>query len=201
MIRTAPAGLLALISICLAAQDNSLPAPEPVVFSLVEASMDLSPHGINASSCISVTSDGHFHIETRFQQLPQDHLLLHIYESSLDDFQMRRLKNLLDSQSIHDLGPYTHPITPMLARYISSVDVHIPHEHASQHIGYFMWDEQTAEPNQSPESTPAAIKEEWRSARTTLVPLVQWFHEVEGMKWPELPASRSILCTIESTSW
>ena len=201
MTRTAPAALLALISICLAAQDNSLPSPEPVAFSLVEASSDLSPHGITASSCISVTSNGQFHIETRFQQLPQHYATLHIYESSLDDFQMQRLKNLLNSQSIRDLSPFTYPKTPMLARYISSVYVHIPREHASQHIGYFMWDEQTAEPNQSPESTPAAIKEEWRSARTTLVPLVQWFHEVEGMKWPEVPASRSNLCGLNLGNW
>ncbi|RSL15502.1 hypothetical protein EDE15_0992 [Edaphobacter aggregans] len=201
MTRTAPAALLTLISICLPAQDNTVPAPEPVAFSLVEGSTDLSPHGINASSCISVTSNGHFHIEMRFQQLPQDYATLHIYESSLDDFQMQRLKNLLNSQSIRDLAPYTHPITPMLGRYFSEVYVHIPREHTSQNIGYLMWDEQTATPNASPESTPAAIKEEWRSARTTLVPLVQWFHEVEGMKWPEVPASRSNLCGLNLGNW
>jgi len=188
--------LLVLIPLRLTAQDNST----PTVLSLHEMSMDLSPHGINANSCISVFADGHFHIETRFQQLPQSYATLHIYEASLDDFHMQRLRNLLDSSDIRHLPHYTHPVTPMGASSISSVDVQIPREQVLQKIGYFMWDAQTAVPNQSPETTPKVIKEEWSAARIVLIPLVQWFREVEGMKWPEVPISHSTLCEVAATS-
>jgi hypothetical protein len=200
MNRIVLAVLAASIPFCLAAQDSSLSTASPLLFSLHEMSVDLSSHGITANSCISVTPEGRFHIERRFQQLPNSQATLHIYESSFDGFQMQRLKNLLDSQSIRDLGRYTHPVTPMSVSYFSSVDVRVPREHTFQSIGYFVWDERTAIPNESPDSTPKTIKGEWTASRTTLTPLVQWFHEVEGMKWPEVPESRSTVCDTDLTA-
>jgi hypothetical protein len=200
MTRMAPAVLFALIPFCLATQDNPLTTPKPAIFSLHEISMDLSSHGITANSCIMVAPDGTFHIERRLQQLPQDYAVLHIYESTLDAFQMRRLNNLLDDQSIRDLSRYIPPKTPMAASAFLSVGVRIPREKELQETGYFMWDERTAQANQSPESTPTIIKDQWRATRTTLLPLVQWVHEVEGMKWPEVPESHSNLCDVDSTT-
>ena len=195
MTRVAIIVVIALVPFSMSAKQDSPPVPKSLA-KLHELGLDLSPRGITANSCISIQSDGHFHLELRLQQLPNTFATLHIYEASLNDFQLQRLRSLLDSQNIKDLGPYTPPVLPMGLSTFASFDAHIGREDQVQNFGYFVWDERLGNFDQSPQSTPESVKAQWRAAQTALVPLVQWFHEIEGIKWPEVPASSFNFCDI-----
>jgi hypothetical protein len=117
MTRIAVMAIIALAPFSLPTGQDSQPVSNSLA-ALHEIKMDISPQGIIANSCISIQRDGHFHLESRWQQLPTPSAILHIYEGTLDDFQLRRLKNLLDSQDIKALGPYPTPIP--LRGYLSS---------------------------------------------------------------------------------
>jgi hypothetical protein len=117
---------------------------------------------------------------------------LHIYEGSLNDFQLQRLKGLLDSQNIKDLGPFTPPVLPIVGlSTFASFEAHVAREDQVQKVGYFVWDERLGKFDQS---ILDSAKERWRTTQTALVPLVQWFHEIEGMKWPEVSESSFNFC-------
>jgi hypothetical protein len=195
MKRVAIIVVIAFVPFSMSAKQDSPPVAKSLV-KLHELGLDLSPHGITANSCISIQSDGHFHLELRRQQLPNTFATLHIYEAPLNNFQLQRLRSLLDSQSIKDLGPYTPPVLPMGLSTFASFDAHIAREDQVQYVGYFVWDERLANFDQSPQSMPPSVKEQWRTAQTALLPLVQWFHEIEGIKWPEVPASSFNFCDI-----
>jgi hypothetical protein len=195
MTRAAFIVVIALVPFSMSAKQDSLSVPRSLV-QLHELGLDLSPHGITANSCISIQSDGHFHLELRLQQLPNDFATLHIYEASLNDFQLRRLRSLLDTQNIKDLGTYTPPVLPMGLSAFASFDAHITREDRIQSVGYFTWDQRLGDPGQSPRSTPHTVKEQWRTSEIALLPLVQWFHEIEAHKWPEVPRSSSNLCNL-----
>jgi hypothetical protein len=193
MTRGAIIVVIALVPLSLSAKQDSQPVPDSLA-SLHEISLDItSPNGIIANSCISIQTDGHFHLESRWQQLPTPSAILHIYEGSLDDFQLRHLKSLLDSPNIKGLGPYPTPGLPFgIPKYVS-FDAHVAREDHVQNFGYFVFDER----REKSESIPESVKEQWRVAQTTLIPLVGWFHEIEMMKWPEVSASTSNFCNID----
>jgi hypothetical protein len=128
----------------------------------------------------------------KWQQLPSRSATLRIYEGSLSDFQLQRLRALLDSQNIKDLGPYTPPVLPIVGlSAFASFEAHVARENQVQNVGYFVWDERVGNFDQS---IPDSAKEQWRTAQTALVPLVQWFHEIEGIKWPEVATSPVTFC-------
>jgi hypothetical protein len=145
------------------------------------------------------SEDGRFHLETRLQQLPRQQAVLHIYEATLDAFQLSRLESMLDAQAVREASTYKGPKLPVVVPTIANVRIEIARADRVQTVGYFAWNQQTGTDGLSPESTPEALKEEWRSSRLALTPLLGWFHEVEGMKWPELAESHSTLCGDPST--
>jgi hypothetical protein len=195
MTRVAIIVVIALVPFSMSAKQDSPPVPKSLA-TLHELGLDLGPHGITSNSCISIQSDGRFHLELRLQQLPNDFATLHIYEASLNDFQLQRLRSLLDSQTIKDLGPFTPPVLPMGLSAFASFDAHIAREDRIQSVGYFTWNQRLGDPGQSPQSTPDAVKEQWRTSEIALLPLVQWLHEIEADKWPEAPRSSSNLCNL-----
>jgi hypothetical protein len=190
------AAIAALLQLALPTQ-NDPPAQRPPLLSITEMSMNLR---ITANACISIQPDGLFHLETRLQQLPNVRAILHIYESTLDSFQMSRLANMLNSQSVREASAYHGPKIPVLVSELSVVMVHIPREDQTQNIGYFAWNERLEKQGESPESSAPLLKEQWRQSRTTLTPLMLWFHEIEGMRWPEVSESQSNLCNADSTA-
>jgi hypothetical protein len=143
----------------MSAKQDSQPVPNSLA-SLHEIRLDISPNGITANSCISIQTDGHFHLEFRLQQLPNPSAILHIYEGSLNDFQLQRLRSLLDSQNIKDLGPYTPPDLPMGLSTFASFDAHVTREDQVQDLGYFAWDERLGMFDQSPQTMPDSAREQ-----------------------------------------
>jgi hypothetical protein len=64
-------------------------------------------------------------------------------------------------------------------------------------VGWVAWDEHQVKEDRSPASAPNSIKEQWRTSRMALSPLMDWLHQIEGMNWPEVPQARSNLCQLE----
>jgi hypothetical protein len=187
---------LLLLTIVMA--QDAVPARDLPLVRTVEMSMDFHS-GITANSCIAIQSDGRFHLERRLQQLPSQQAVLHIYEATLDAFQLSRLKSMLDAQAVREASTYKGPKFPVLVPTVAVVRIEIARVDKVQTVGYFAWNRQPGTEGLSPESTPEALKEEWRSSRLALTPLVGWFHEVEAMRWPELDESHSTLCGDPST--
>jgi hypothetical protein len=165
-----------------------------VLLTLRELRMDISSaHGITANTCMSVWPDGQFHLEVRVQQLPNKYATVRIYEGLLNGFQLQRVITVLNSQSVKDIAPFRTPNLPFdnvvtFAHFYAE----IAREDQVQKVGYFLWD---PKPGDFVQSISASQKDQWQKDQTTLVPLVQWFHEIEGMKWSELPVDASTLCS------
>jgi hypothetical protein len=186
--------IVGLIVFSSAIQEDSRLTPVPTLVSLHEMSVDLSRTGVTSNSCILIQTDGHIHIEMRVQRLPETEASLHIYESSLDDFRLRLLKDLVDNRSVRDLKDFIQPPFPMTLSSFSLASVQIPRYGSPQRLGYLIWRERPGRKNESPDSAPDSVKEQWRTTQTVLTPLVLRLHEMEGMSWPEVPKSRSSLC-------
>jgi hypothetical protein len=188
-----------LFSITIAAVQDVVPARKLPLIRIVETSIDLHSSGITASSCIAIQSNGRFHLETRLQQLPHPQAVLHIHEGTLDAFQLSRLESMLDAQAVREASTYKGPKVPMVVSTFANVRIDVARANRVQTVGYLAWNQQPGTDDLSPESTPEALKEEWRSSRLALTPLIGWFHEVEAMRWPELDESHSTLCADPST--
>ena len=173
------------------APQSITPAPRSPLVRIGEWSTDLHPSGITTGSEIVIQRDGHFHLETRFQQLPSQRVVRHVYEATLDAFQLSRLESMLDAQAVRDAPTYQAPTFPVAVPTIAGVIVKISRGDKMQSVGYFAWNKVPGREELPPETTPEAIQEQWRSSRVALTPLVGWFHEIEGMKWPELDESHS----------
>jgi hypothetical protein len=191
--------LATLFSLTIMAAQDVGPVRKLPLVRIVETSIDLHSSGITANSCIAIQSDGRFHLETRLQQLPRRQAVLHIYEATLDAFQLSRLESMLDAQAVREASTYKGPKLPVVVPTIANVRIEIARADRVQTVGYFAWNQQPGTGGLSPESTPEALKEEWRSSRLALTPLLGLFHEVEGMRWPELAESHSTLCGDPST--
>jgi hypothetical protein len=191
--------LATLFSLTVVAAQDVGPVRKLPLVRIVETSIDLHPSGITATSCISIQSNGRFHLETRLQQLPRRQAVLHIYEATLDAFQLSRLESMVDAQAVREASAYKGPKLPLVVPTVANVRIDISRADRVQTVGYFAWNQQPGTDGLSPESTREALKEEWRSSRRALTPLVGWFHEVEGMRWPELDESHSTLCGDPST--
>jgi hypothetical protein len=191
--------LATLFSLTIMAAQDVVPVRKLPLVRIVETSIDLHSSGIMANSCIAIQSDGRFHLETRLQQLPRQQAVLHIYEATLDAFQLSRLESMLDAQAVREASTYKGPKLPMVVPTVAQVRIEIARADGVQTVGYFAWNKQPGTDGYSPESTPETLKEEWRSSRLTLTPLIGWFHEVEAMRWPELDESHSTLCGDPST--
>jgi hypothetical protein len=188
--------LATLFSLTIVAAQDVVSIRKLPLVRIVETSIDLHSSGRTATSCIAIQSNGHFHLETRLQlqQLPRRQAVLHIYEATLDAFQLSRLESMLDAQAVREASTYKGPKLPVVVPTVADVRIEIARADWVQTVGYFAWNQQPGTDGLSPESTPEAIKEEWRSSRLALTPLVGWFHEVEGMRWPELAESHSTFC-------
>jgi hypothetical protein len=188
-----------LFSLTIVAAQEVVPVRKLPLVRIVETSIDLHSSGITATSCIAIQSNGRFHLETRLQQLPRRQAVLHIYEATLDAFQLSRLESMLDAQAVREASTYKGPKLPVMVPTVADVRIEIARADRVQTVGYFAWNQQPGTDGLSPESTPEALKEEWRSSRLVLTPLVGWFHEVEGMRWPEVAESHSTFCGDPST--
>jgi hypothetical protein len=187
-----------LFSLTVVVAQDTVPERQPPLVRIVEMGIDYHS-GITANSCIAIQSDGRFHLERRLQQLPSQQAALHIYEATLDAFQLSRLESMLDAQAVREASTYKTPKFPLGVPAVAAIRIAIARAEKVQTVGYFAWNREPGTEGSSPESTPEAVKEEWGSTRLALIPLVGWFHEVEAMKWPELDESHSTLCGNPST--
>jgi hypothetical protein len=188
----------ALLSLTIVVAQNAVPEREQPLVRIVETGIDYHS-GITVNSCITIQSDGRFHLERRLQQLPSQQVALHIYEATLDSFQLSRLKSMLDAQAVREASTYKTPEFPLGVPAVTALRLAIARADRVQTIGYFAWNPEPGTERFSPESTPENVKEEWRSSRIALKPLVGWIHEVEAMRWPELDTSQSTFCGNPST--
>ena len=184
--------LATLFSLTIVAAQDIVPIRKLPLVRIVETSIDLHPSGITANSCIAIQSNGSFHLETRLQQLPRLQAVLHIYEATLDAFQLSRLERMLDAQAVRDASTYKAPKIPMVVATFANVRIDIARADRVQTVGYFAWNQQPGTDGLSPSNPHQKLSgEEWRSSRLALTPLIGWFHEVEAVRWPELDESRS----------
>ena len=186
--------LTSLFALSIAATQDVVPVRKLPLVRIVETSIDLHSFGITANSCITIQGNGRFHLETRLQQLPRPQAVLHIYEGTLDAFELSRLESMLDAHAVREASTYKGPKLPVVVPTIADVRIEIARADGVQTVGYFAWNHEPGTDGLSPESTPEALKEEWSKSRLALAPLVGWFHEVEAMRWPELTESHSNLC-------
>src|SRR5260370_42696382 len=98
---------------------------------------------------------------------------------------------MLHAQAVREASTYKGPKLPVVVPTIANVRIEIARADRVQTVGYFAWNQQPGTDGLSPESTPEALKEEWRSSRPALTPLLGWVDEIEGMRWPEVAASPS----------
>jgi hypothetical protein len=199
MIVTLPI-LATLFSLTIVTAQDVVPVRTLPLVRIVGTNIELHSSGITANSCIAIRSDGRFHLETRLQQLPHAQAVLHIYEATLDAFQLSRLESMLDAQAVREASSYKGPKLPMVVSTVANVRMDIARADRVQTVGYLAWNQEPGTDGLSPESTPEALKEEWRSSRLALTPLMGWLHEVEAMRWPELDESHSTLCGDPSTA-
>jgi len=161
---------------------------------IVETSIDLHSFGITANSCIAIQGNGRFHLETRLQQLPRPQAVLHIYEGTLDAFQLSRLESMLDAHAVREASTYKGPKLPVVVPTIADVRIEIARADGVQTVGYFAWIMNPA-PTAYPQNPHQKLsRRKWSKSRLALAPLVGWFQEVEAMRWPELTESHSNLC-------
>lgn len=195
-IARATLGFLAVLQ-GLATRDATPPEAVPII-KVGESVMDLHSSGITATSCLVVRRDSSFHLEKRFQRLPGQKATLHIYEATLNAFEMGRLESILDSPQLRNLGEYRAPKFPVAVSTIAVVQAKIMRGEKVQSIGYFAWNKQPGSADDSPESTPEEVKQEWQASRVALSPLVGWLHEMEGRTWQEVDQSHFTLCEVAS---
>ena len=184
---------LSILAMALSLSSAQTRGAEQLV-TLSEHINDYVPNGVTRGSCISVQADGRFHLEVRQQKFPEDFVTLQIYESSLDVLRLQQLRTLLDSPAIHALPAFKPPPLPMSTMTFGFFGAQFLDSNRLLHVGYLTWDASQVKEDQSPASTPASTKEEWRISQMALAPLLQWFHQIQGMNWPQVPQSRSNLC-------
>src|ERR1700722_17534823 len=171
------------------------PTPDRPLVRIVEMSIDnTSVHGVTANACVLVRPDGDFHLEVRVQRLPSPMATLHIYEGSLDEFQMLRLHGLLDARDLRDLEDFQEPHLPLMTSFVKVATAEISRKDHIQKVGYLTWKERTEEPIGPPDTEPASVKEQWQRSRLLLEPLLEWSHAMQLVKMSELPESASTLC-------
>src|SRR5258708_5155425 len=163
--------LATLFSLTIVAAQDVVPVRKLPLVRIVETSIDLHSSGITATSCIAIKSSGRFHLETRFQHPPRRQAVLHIYEATLDAFQLSRLESMLDAQAVREASTYKGPKLPVMVPTVADVRIEIARADRVQTVGYFAWNQQPGTDGLSPESTPEALKEEWRSSPPPPPPL------------------------------
>jgi hypothetical protein len=159
---------------------------------LNEGQTDISPRGINVRSCALVSADGRFHLERRYQQLPEPSANLKVYEYPLDSVQLQRLRAILDDEGVRRLPPFAWPPTPAVGTKFRGFEARIVRGGQVQHVGYFVGSEGTAG-NQLDPAT-AGIKKEWKEATAALQPLFRWLQDLEASKL-EPSGRESTLCS------
>ena len=134
--------LATLFSLTIGATKGVAPVREMPLVRIVEMSMDLHSSGITANSCMAIQSSGRFRLETRFQQLPGRQAVLHIYEGTLDAFQLSRLESMLDAQAVREASSYKEPKLPLMVPTFANVRIDIVRGLRVQTVGYFAWNQQ-----------------------------------------------------------
>jgi hypothetical protein len=180
----------------LSAQDHAQCAPTDFLVSVGELTSDLSHDGFTSGDSILVLPDGWFQLQRRKQQMSDSTVTQKIFQSRLNEAQMQRLRNFLESPNVRDLPPYVTPQFPVNAPWFGMFDVKIRREKAIQRIGFWVWRGGTS--NTPPNSTPMETKKIWQDSQIALQPLVPWLHEVEAMKLePSVDAKPMHVCDAE----
>ena len=184
-----------LLSSGLFGQTLSPPAPKYLI-KIADQTMDLSSStGMTASDCVVITPNGRFHMERRFQRLPNPYASLHIYEASLGRARLAELKALIDSQGVKELPAFTPPQIPMSIAVFRTFIIEVSRGSSVQNAGFFTWQpESNAPPDISPQSTPNSIKKAWVTSERSLMPLAEWFGTVKTLKFRQVSNSKSTLC-------
>ena len=86
--------IVALVGTPLSTAQDTRSGPARFLLILNEAQTDISPAGVNFSSCALILPDGRFHLERRMQQLPSHGATLKLYDSVLDSIQLRQLQEI-----------------------------------------------------------------------------------------------------------
>jgi hypothetical protein len=172
---------LALAALPAAVGAQAAPAGAFVV-RISEASVD-NEHGATSMDCLLVRPDGRFHLEHRHQQLPSPTARLSVFESSLDSSQLVQLQGIIKNERVSDLPDYVTPPVSMDVPRFSTLIVDIQRGGSVQRSGYWTWHERSP----GALAFPADVKKRWQDSEVTLRPVVEWFHEAEGLKL--LPSS------------
>ena len=189
--------LLVLASTLAIAQDNAQEdrTCDAIEFLVIigETTIEMMPNGVTAGDRIVVMPNGRFHLERRFQRLPTPSATLTIFESFLNQEQLRKLQTILDSAEVKTLPSYTLPAFPLNGPWFGAFDVRVTRDTEIQHVGFLVW--QGGSKETSPNSMPEEVKKAWRDSQITLRPLVHWFHEIEALKLePSRDAKSLSLC-------
>jgi hypothetical protein len=127
--------LTSLFALTIAATQDVVPVRKLPLVRIVETSIDLHSFGITANSCLAIQGNGRFHLETRLQQLPRPQAVLHIYEGTLDAFQLSRLESMLDAHAVREASTYKGPKLPVVVPTIEDVRIEIALADRVQTVG------------------------------------------------------------------
>src|SRR5260370_34403005 len=100
---------------------------------------------------------------------------------------------MLHAQAVREASTYKGPKFPVVVPTIANVRIEIARADGVQTVGYFAWNQQPGTDGLSPESTPEALKEEWRSSPLTPTPFRGWVYAVGRIGRPEVAESQPTL--------
>jgi hypothetical protein len=177
--------VLQIASLLLAAPSQKTRA---FLLRISEAEVSMKPTaGPNTiENCLVVTPTGATHLELRRQEFFDGRGTLTTYIGRLSVEELARLRNILEADEIRSLPPFVAPTTPMSVDKWHTVSAEIGRG-AERKIGYFEW--QGASP-----ANAAAAGKDWSRAAAAMLPLVNWFHSVKGVKgrWTRVANPNSV---------
>ncbi len=152
-----------------------------------------SPRGVTKSDCIVVTQDGHFHLERKRQELPNDRATLKAYKSSLNELQLRKLRSILNSQPVQNVTPFAHKDFPLDIAWYRGLLVKVFRDTGVQEAGYATWTPGEGTPNTAPNNIPIRTKQAWQISERTLQPLVDWAPRCRGDEVAAIRCGRHVM--------
>jgi hypothetical protein len=169
------------------------PNPGSFLVILSDAQVDLSPGAVSITDCLVVLPDGQFRLEHRRQEVPRPDPSSHnlgalppdpdmtvVFESSLSEVQLARLRDIVNDDQVRNLPTFVPPAKPINATRFHYFTARIGQQPKNLYVGYFIW-KGTAVEKTSPASTPENIKKDWLVSESVLNQLGDWFRTIEDL--------------------
>jgi len=144
---------------------------------IIEGTID-NAHGVTSTDCMLIFQDGNYHLEHRFQQLPNQTATLRVLDATLSTMQLEQLRELLGEENLNNLPPYIQPKYPIndLLK-LTNFSLEFSRKAIPLRVGYLLWSKKTHSSTSNLENKD--VQKGWEQSKTTLQPVVDWFHKIK----------------------